>query len=235
MTFDNDSIMRELSSWSPHAERLTLSTLLSVNQNMSVINVGEGGLGKSRATIELLEQADIPFVKIAGRITAHEFFGVLRDGGRVVLDESAETLRDKTILDMLLSALWSGDVMWKTKYQNKKIKFQGTIMFNTNSLPRNAFMDALRDRVIFNEHEMTPQQIKEAMEKFQDYKPDEKKWVEIKKRAETRGAVLTEAEVRKIIEQIVSPHSFRELYRAKKIALFSKNFMGDLSLVKLFD
>lgn len=229
-----DEIKSEVTRFSPHSEVLTYSTLLAINQNMSVINLSRGGLGKSYCSTEPIKLMEIDHEVIAGHITPYGFYGVLEEDLLTILDESAMILRNKKILDMLLSALWTKKIYWKSNILDEEHVFEGNIIFNTNSLPRGQMMEALKDRLIFNHFKLNAKQIMVKIKSMDDYSPDMSIWKEIKKRINQNKSALDENDKKVIMEMIRNPKSVRAKIRLEKIGRFSKNLVGDLSLLPFF-
>jgi hypothetical protein len=234
-----DEIIEEIKNYSPHTELLTLSTLIAVNQKINVINMSNPGLGKSRVTAELLKELDIPFEFIAGRITPKIFFRKLQssaDKGMMIIDESATLLSNATIKELLLSALWGGEVSWETERETLIIpNYRGTIIFNTNKIGNDAFTKALKDRVIFNELILSGCQIKDKILSRKDYRFNSDLWAKIKEN--TLGSVeLDENDDNKIWSIISKIHlkSVRDEWRIRKISRGLKNILGSIDYIENF-
>jgi hypothetical protein len=177
-------ILNEISHFSPHSEVLTLSTLMAINQGVHICNISPPGQGKSRNTVELLRLLRIPFSLIAGHTTPRQFFSELEKDGIIIVDEGATILSDKNIINLLLNALWNGNVEWKNNKEIKSHYFQGVIIFNVNKLSNTGLTEALKDRIFVNEVNLTSQQIKDKILSSKDYKPNMKVWAEIRERLE---------------------------------------------------
>lgn len=234
-----DEIIKEIKAYSPHTELLTLSTLIAVNQKINVINLSNPGLGKSRVTAELLKTLEIPFELVAGRITPKIFFIKLQssaDKGLMVIDESATLLSNATIKELLLSALWGGEVSWETERETLTIpNYRGTIIFNTNKIGNDAFTKALKDRVIFNELILSGCQIKDKILSRRDYEFNEEFWKNIKNNLS--GSVeLDENDDNKIWSIIskINLKSVRDEWRIRKISRGLKNILGSIDYIDNF-
>lgn len=233
----SEQIKEEIESFSPHSSILSYSTLLAVNQGISVINFSEeGGQGKSRCTGDLLKILGIKHNVVSGHITPFGFYELLEEDGITVLDESALILKDKKIVDMLLSALWAGKIYWKTKWDDEVHEYTGTILFNLNEIPKHSMFKPLKDRVIFNKIKLSSSDIIDKGISTRTYEPNMKIWREIGKRIE-REENLTNEEYFEVERRFrnSSPKSVRVLDRIEKIAKFSKALVGDLSLLEVFD
>ena len=231
-------LLKEIINYAPHTEIITLSTLIALNQKINIINMSQAGLGKSRVTADLLDLLNIPFIMVAGRITPKQFFRKLEqvaNGGYMVIDESATLLKNATIKELLLSALWGGKVSWETEREELSIIFKGTVIFNTNSMSNDAFTKALKDRVIFNHLILDREQVREKIMSKKVYEYNEKIWAVIKNNAFNTTELTTEQE--KIIWdflKIISVKSVRDEWRLRKIAKGLINILGDLQFLKKF-
>jgi len=228
----SEEIIEEIRKFSPHTERLTLSTLLAVNQKVNVINISKAGYGKTRNSQELLKMLDIEHKLISGHITPRAFFDILREDQLTVVDEST-ILYNMEILNLLLGALWNGIVMWENNHSKEFHRFKGNIVFNTNYLPVSPFVEALKDRCIFNFIQLISQQIKEKINSKFSYKPNKEIWREIKNRV-FQKTELTEVELKILLDSINHPKSVRDIWRLEIIGKFSKTLVSDLSLINYF-
>jgi len=229
----NEEIIEEIRKFSPHTERLTLSTLLAVNQKVNVINMSKAGYGKTRNSQELLKMLDIEHKLISGHITPRAFFDILKEDKLTIVDEST-ILYNTEILNLLLGALWNGIVMWENNHSKESHRFKGNIIFNTNYLPASPYIEALKDRCIFNFIQLTSQQIKDKIESKFSYKPNMETWQEIKNRI-FKKTELSELELRTLIYKINYPKSVRDSWKLEIIGKFSKTLVNDLSLVNYFN
>ena len=227
--------LEEINKYSPFTEKLTLSTLMAINQGIHILNVGKTGIGKTRNTEELLNLLKIPHQLVAGHISPKAFFEILKKDGIIIVDEGATLLSDITINNLLLNALWNGKVEWKNNKEELSHNFKGTILFNTNKINNNEIMDALTDRIFTNKINLNSEQIKTKIMSGKNYKPNMKIWAEIKERVNKKSE-LSEQVIEKLYHLIESGEnkSVREMWRLKKIASFSLSLLGDLSLIDYF-
>lgn len=230
-----NKFLEEIRKYSPHTERIVLSTIMAINQKIHILNVGESGIGKSHSTEKLLKLMKIPHNLIAGHTSPKAFFEILKKDGIIIVDEGATILSDVTIQNLLLNALWNGKVEWKNNRETNTHYFKGVIIFNTNRIKNNEIMDALRDRVFTNEISLSSEQIKEKIKSGRRYSPDMKIWAEIKERINKKRDIsdIVEEKLYHLIE-ISEPKSVREIWKLRKIASFSLSLVGDLSLINYF-
>lgn len=230
-----EEILEEIKGYSPHTEKLTLSTLMAINQGIHILNVGASGIGKTRSTAELLNLLKIPHTTVSGHISPKAFFQILQDDGIIVVDEGADLLSDATVINLLLNALWNGNVEWVNNRERLHHNFKGIIIFNTNITPNNALMLALKNRVFTNEISLKSSQIKDKILSSKDYKPNTRIWAEIKETIE-RKSELSKPILGKIYQIIdgSEPKSVRDLWKLERIASFSLTLFNDLSLIEYF-
>ena len=225
-------LLNEIAQFNPHSERLTLSTLLAINQGMNVINLSPAGYGKSRATKELLDMLEVPYTEMSGHLAPTDFFEQLKQArGIVLIDESATLLRNNEILNLLLAALWTKKIAWR----DDEATVEATIIFNTNSLPNTPFMAALKDRCQFNQLRLDTDKIRDKLLSDFDYQPKKEIWARVKNNAFIR-LELEPSEVLKVKEllKITSPKSVRDKKKLLACARFCKAMFGTIDYVKLF-
>lgn len=232
---NNKQIMEEISKHSPHTEQLVISTLMAVKYNINIINKGSAGLGKSYGTVELLRYLDIPFELISGHITPRALFDILKKDRLTIIDESATLIQSYECVNMLLGSLWSGLVIWKNNREEETHQFKGCIIFNTNSLMKNEFVEALKDRCIVNNIELNSEQINEKIKSSLDYKPNNQIWLKIRENLKN-DYNLSKKDLDTLFGLIsgFKVKSMRDFWKLKHIAMFSKIFMGDFSLINYF-
>lgn len=237
-TGEGEELFKEISLYSPHSETITISTLIAVNQRVNVINLSRAGLGKTRSTCDLLKLLEIPFVLVSGRLTPKVFFSKLEqvaNGGYMVIDESATLLREPIVKELLLSALWQGNVTWETEKETREIqKFRGTIIFNTNSVSNDEFTTALKDRVIFNHLILDSKDIKDKIKSSRNYTPDTKVWGKIKNNIFTN--IPLKEEQYRMVESVVDTmdcKSVRDEWRINTLAKGLNNIFGRIDYLKL--
>ena len=158
-------INEEIKNYSPHTEKLVLSTLMAINQKIHILNIGPSGIGKSYCTKELLQLLKIPHNLIAGHCSPKAFFDILKKDGIIIVDEGADLLSNNTVQNLLLNALWNGKVEWTNNRETLEHNFKGIIIFNTNKAQSNELMTALKDRVFTNNFSLTSEQIKEKIQR----------------------------------------------------------------------
>ena len=170
-------ILKEISDFSPHLDNLTLSTLLGITHWTSVINIGPKGIGKSRATCELLDFLGLDYeMPFDGHVSALAFFEALETDGIVVIDESAQILKNKEVLNMLLSALKNKPVHWINNKKNLTHTFKGIILCNTNEVSRTPMLESVLDRCIINKITITNEKFYEKQRSSINYKPNINVW-----------------------------------------------------------
>lgn len=229
---DAEEILAEIRRFNPHCERITLSTLMALNQGTNVINCSPAGYGKSRGTKELLDLMKIPYTEIIGHKAPTDFFNDMKTAaGLVLIDESATLLKNNEILNLLLSALWTKRINWR----DEDATVNANIVFNTNSLPRTPFMAALKDRCQFNQLRLDSERIKTKLMSDFDYKPNAAIWDKIRNNTFLK-VELTAEEVEKVKEvlRISNPKSVRDKGRLLSQARFAKALFGTVDYVKLF-
>lgn len=215
-------------------ERITLSTLIAIHQGMNVINLGPPGQGKSFCTRGLCDVLGINYTLVAGHKSPRDFFDVFKNDGLIIIDESATLIRNPKIMDMLLSALWDGQVEWSNNKEHEKINFNGQIIFNTNSVPSSEFMKALKDRCLFNNVLLSSSQLKKIV-----YKEDidySKEWETIKQKLEVNEDPLNNDDkirIKDIVNKL-QLKSLRTPVKLVKIANFLKAIFGDIDKISLF-
>lgn len=232
-----EDILEEIQKYSPHTERLALSTLMAINQKIHILNVGPSGVGKTRNTAELLRMMKIKHNLISGHCSAKAFFQILQKDGIIIVDEGADLLSDKIVQNLLLNALWNGKVEWITNKGALTHDFTGIIIFNTNAvLGRNELVKALKDRVFTNEVSLTSEEIKDKILSKKDYKPNMKIWAEIKERL-GRKTELSEPAQGKVYSLIENkePKSTRDFWKLCTIFSFSLSLMNDLNIIEYFE
>jgi hypothetical protein len=231
-TGDAEEILAEIRKFNPHCEKITLSTLMALNQGTNVINMSPAGYGKSRATKELLDMLELPYTEIVGHKAPTDFFNDMKTArGLVLIDESATLLKNNEILNLLLAALWTKKINWR----DEEATVNANIVFNTNSLPRTPFMAALKDRCQFNQLRLDSERIKTKLLSDFDYKPNKEVWAKIRNNTFLR-VELTEAEIEKVKEalRISCPKSVRDKGKLLAQAKFAKALFGTVDYVRLF-
>lgn len=231
-----EEILEEIKKYSPYTERITLSTLMAINQGIHICNIGTSGIGKTRNTEELLNLIKISHSLVAGHESPKAFFNELKKDGIIIVDEGATILSEPAIQNLLLNALWNGKVDWKNDRTENIHHFKGLIIFNVNQTRNNEIMTALMDRIFYNKISLTSEQVKEKILSGRNYKPNMKIWAEIKERITAPKKIISETDRNKLYHLIETgtPKSSREMWKLEKIASFSLSLVGDLSLVDYF-
>ena len=235
----SDELYTEISDFAPHSEKLTVSTLLAINQGINVINNSPPGFGKSRCTVDLLEMLNEDYEMVSGRVTPKKFFQKLetvQKGGIMVIDESATLLRNPMIKELLLSALWGGEVTWETSTQQNKIdNFSGTVIFNTNSMSSDAFTQALKDRVLYNELKLSRKQIRDKIISTKTYEPNTNVWNKVKENCRCKFS-LNDSQNKAIWKYLsdMKVNSVRDKWRVTTIAKGLNNLFGNIEKLEDF-
>lgn len=233
-----EDILEEIQKYSPHTERLVLSTLMAINQKIHILNISPSGHGKTRATAELLKLLKIPHTLVAGHVSPMAFFEILEKDGIIIVDEGADLLSNNTVINLLLNALWNGNVEWTNNKKSLQHNFQGLIIFNTNASSNTPLMKALKDRVFTNEISLTSEQLKQKIMSGKFYRPNLKIWAEIKERLDTKTEVSEVKKEKNKLYMLIEnkePKSMRDFWRLTKIASFSLSLMGNLDLIEYFE
>lgn len=151
-----------------------MASMVVVGATPSLIVTGEGGLGKTHAikqTIQEFGLADSDYVFYKGYSTARGLYETLYDNSDklIVFDDCDSVLEDKTALNILKSALDSYDereISWMSKskgdtYPNK-FKFQGRIIFISNK-SKSSIDNAVLTRSLTVDLGMSPEDKVERM------------------------------------------------------------------------
>jgi hypothetical protein len=194
-------ILNEIKLYNAYCEQVTWSTIffiLSKSGGFHVLNLGRGGLGKSRSTLHLFKPTKaelkkkekdpdyemfMPFrvfgnwMALTGHITPKRFFEILQLDGKIILDESYMLLQNSQIKNMLRSALYDGEVVWYSSNGDEKHKFKGDIIFNSNQFNNKSLNDkALLDRLMVNNLSLDKDQLKVKLQHKRTYTPDRQLW-----------------------------------------------------------
>ena len=227
-------IMKEISDYVYKGEIFTYSTLFSLLGSVNIINYGGVGLGKSRATKELLEMLEIPkVVVISGYITAKRFFNILKryNDCVVLFDEGDLLLGNKIITNMLKSLLTCGEVIWETNDEESRVKFEGNLIVNCNV---SKFNKGIEDKLLVNTMTLSSDDIKAKILNT-EYKPNMELWNTIKSRiiyARNNDIKLTKGDKKLIyqfIETIPYFNSYRLKYRIFDVFSGLKMLFGELN------
>jgi hypothetical protein len=146
-----------------------LTTMVIKGQTPSLIVTGEGGLGKTHAVTQAIQNADLilndDYVFIKGYSTARGLYNALYDNNNrlIVYDDCDSILEDKVALNILKSALDSYDkrtITWATRMNRndeypQQFDFTGRIIFISNK-SKESMNDALLSRSLTVDLSMTP-------------------------------------------------------------------------------
>jgi len=135
---------------SPHYQTLYDMIDVAFKSNVpTLFIIGKQGIGKTFNTIKHIRELGLDYEYIAGNITPLELYHALyenREADRfVVFDDVLAMLKNKHILALLYSALWSPDnhriLKWRTTSKRLKapveFEFKAKCIFLMNELPRN--------------------------------------------------------------------------------------------------
>lgn len=144
----------------------------------SLICVSPAGYGKTELTLKTMEELglveDRNYLYYSNYLTPLTLFQVLDDINHLedpkilILDDVESTLQDKKIVGLLKSALWetpNGErkVCWLSNthlIKAQTFNFTGRIIFLLNEInKKSAIVNALKDRSLFYEMELTKQEI----------------------------------------------------------------------------
>jgi hypothetical protein len=231
---DQAEIINEIERYVYKGEIFTYSTLFALSGRVNIINYGGVGLGKSRATKELLEMLEIPkVIVVSGYITAKRFFNIIKRYNDCVIlfDEGDLILDNKIITNMLKSVLTCGEMVWETNDEESRVKFEGNLIVNCNS---NKFNKGIEDKLLVNTMSLTSDEIKEKI-LLKEEKPNMELWNKIKARivyARNSNISLNEKDQQLIYQYIGSiPYfnSYRLKYRIFDVFLGLKMLFGELN------
>ena len=232
---EKQEILNEIKEYSPHTERLVISTLVAISTKKNIINVSEKGQSKTYSTKNLLNLLDIPFFEIKGHKTPKDFFELLKQyngvNSLILIDESAMLFKSPEVLNNLLGALEKSKIEWREDSED----FEATVIFNTNWLPETPILRAVADRCILNEVNLNSNQLKEKILKARNYKPNKEVWNKIKNNLSLKSDI-NDIDLNKIYELIekTTITSMRDKDRFIDIGLASLKLIGDLSLLEFF-
>ena len=233
----SQEVISAIQDYNLYGEDLVISTLTAIATGRNVINCGQYGTSKSWATRDLLTQMNIPFNSIHGHQTAKSFFENLEryNNSVIVIDESILSLSNIEILDMLLSALQKQEIIWETTKEKRKIKFTGTIIFNSNYLPNSPVLKAVCDRTITNKVKLSSNQLKERLVRARTYKFDKVIWDKIKNNLFTKYEINEQVlgQIYQLIDKM-EVKSMRDIERMRDIAITSMKLTNSLALIKPF-
>jgi hypothetical protein len=227
-------IICEIEKYVYKGEIFTYSTLFALSSRVNIINYGGVGLGKSRATKELLEMLEIPkVVVISGYITAKRFFNVIKRYNDCVIlfDEGDLLLDNKVITNMLKSVLTSGEMVWETNDEESRVKFEGNIIVNCNN---NKFNRGIEDKLLVNTMSLTSGEIKEKI-LLKEEKPNMEIWNKIKTRIvyARNSDIKLDSKDKELIYQYIGSipyfNSYRLKYRIFDVFSGLKMLFGDLN------
>jgi len=194
MLKNKQNVIREVQMYNAYCEPVTWLTLFFIankSGGFHVMNLGRGGTGKSRSTLDLFKPNKHERIKenhkkqfapfqvfanvyaISGHITPKRFFEILQLDGHIILDESYMLLQNAQIKNMLRSVLYDGEVVWYSKTGDQKHNFKGNIIFNSNQFRNKSLNDkALLDRLLVNNIKIDKEAIKLKINHRRNYKPN---------------------------------------------------------------
>lgn len=145
-----------------------LTQMVIIGTTPSLIVTGEGGLGKTHAINEVIQNSDMAdedFVFFKGYSTARGLYNALFDnnGRLIIYDDCDSILEDKVALNILKSALDSYDrrtITWMAKMNRndeypQQFDFTGRIIFISNK-SKESMNEALLTRSLTVDLTMTP-------------------------------------------------------------------------------
>lgn len=153
--------------------------VLVEGNNHSLIVVSPAGYGKTETTLDFLKEMNLiegkHFKYIPNYITPKGLVEELEEANKLinpkllVLDDVEDTLRNIRSVGVLKGALWATPdgrrkVSWITSREKKEFYFTGKIMFLLNHFnPDGSIMNALKDRSMFYNIELTNEELCELM------------------------------------------------------------------------
>ena len=145
-----------------------LTQMVIIGTTPSLIVTGEGGLGKTHAINEVIQNSDMAdedYVFFKGYSTARGLYNALFDnnGKLIIYDDCDSILEDKVALNILKSALDSYDrrtITWMAKMNRndeypQQFDFTGRIIFISNK-SKESMNEALLTRSLTVDLTMTP-------------------------------------------------------------------------------
>jgi hypothetical protein len=146
-----------------------LTKMVIKGQTPSLIVTGEGGLGKTHAVTQAIQNEDLilndDYIFIKGYSTARGLYNALYDNNNrlIVYDDCDSILEDKVALNILKSALDSYDkrtITWATRMNRndeypQQFDFTGRIIFISNK-SKESMNEALITRSLTVDLSMTP-------------------------------------------------------------------------------
>ena len=228
---DFQEVHNYLKEYNVHAEHYTYSSLFALMDNLTIINYGGSGTGKSRATVELFKKLDVPKVAIlSGYFTLKGFIKVLKqyNGYCIVFDDADLILQNKDIANYLKTLLTNKKVYYITSKGVEEFTFNGSIILNVNEYKFGKFIE---DKVFLNELSLSTKQIKDKI-KAKDFREIEEIWEMIRNRivyARHHSQVLTkkeEALAKNYVLSLPYLYSVRIYDKFCKILLGLKNLYG---------
>ncbi len=183
---DNKKLIEFIKKWNVYCEHITLSTIYSKlkanGQRVHVLNCGPPGSGKTRSTLELLnELSSGEEIFLDNTTTEKGLFETFQEYPEhdIILDECSTLLRNPKSQDMLKTAMEGRSLVW-TKDGEMQITdpYEGSLIINTN----NKIIDTVTDRcfvnktvmnkdmnLAFNKDYWDKQKSKEEFKPFLDY------------------------------------------------------------------
>lgn len=158
---EEENIMKSFTErYAWRSEREVISFFVSYVAKTNLINLGKAGMSKSHCTSTLAETLTLPDVVTAvGHKSPMNLFEYMcrNKDKHIIFDEGASILLSpEAISSLLLPALFGEK---KISWQDQSCDFEGNIVINTNSLPKNQNIKALEDRCITNRIYFSPQDL----------------------------------------------------------------------------
>ncbi len=242
-------IIEEIESYNKCLSLVTWNSifnLLNVNQGstrFNVVNFSSYGSGKSRSTLSLFKELDLPKTRVySGHLTEKGFFLFLCQhiDYNIIIDETE--IIDRKVKGILKSALYDGNVSWINNKENIDIDFKGSIIFNCNEIDKG--ITGILDRTFFNKIFLRKEDIIKKSDSRLNYTRDEAVWKVIRDRILyirnlKEKIELTDEEIQGInnfIGEILSgissdaPLSMRLNSRVELVFKCVKNFFGKLTV-----
>lgn len=226
-------ITEQIQNYSPHTERMVVSSLVAVSQSVNVINISERGHSKTHCTQGVLDMLNIPYNEIKGHITPKRFYELAKmfNGTIILIDESANMLTDSDIRNLLLSLLNRDRVYWLEDWFDST----STVIFNANYIQNNPIMRAVMDRCLTNYIKLNPEQLRNKIQQSRTFSPDTTIWAKIRNNLFLKDKLSPEDmdKVFKVLNMI-KIESLRDKWRYINIAECSIKVLGNLDFLTYF-
>ncbi len=162
---------------------------LTQGLNNSLMIVGSAGTGKTETISTALKNLNLKegqhFLYVANYCTPVELYNLLNQVNNLqhprllILDDVEDILTNKQTIGLLKSALWIANghrkVYWFSgtyRIKEKEFEFKGKIIFLLNQFNKKmAILNALKDRSLFYEMELSRDEIIDLIKKRADEQP----------------------------------------------------------------